>query len=92
MNFKKDHLGFGILLGVLLPVIVHTILFFGLSLFDQQYILKKSTMELTAIVLTVPVFRYYMVNLKAERTGQGMMLVIFAYAIYYMVAHFDILA
>ncbi len=92
MNYKRDHLGFGVLLGVVLPLIVYTVLIFGLSLFDAEYILKESTLELTAIVLTVPIFRYYMVNLKAERTGQGMLLVIFGYAIYFMIRHFGAFA
>ncbi len=92
MNFKKDHLGFGMLLGVVMPLVVYNILFYSLKIFGAQYVLKESTLELTAIVLTVPVFRYYMVNLKAERTGQGMLLVIFGYAIYFMIRHFGIMA
>ncbi len=92
MNFKRDHLGFGMAIGVVLPLVIHTVVFYAMTIFGVQYVLKESTLELTAIVLSVPVFRYYMVNLKAERTGQGMLLVIFGYAIYFMVRHFGVLA
>lgn len=88
MNYKKDNLVFGLVLGLCLPMVVYGILFLVLQMFNYEYVLKRSTMELTAIVLAVPVFRYYMVNLKAEKTGQGMMLVIFGYAMFFVIRHF----
>lgn len=44
------------------------------------YLLKSSTMMLLALFSNLISFRYYMVNLKYDRTGRGILLVTFLYA------------
>jgi uncharacterized membrane protein len=91
MNYKKDHLGFGILLGIVLPLLVYLLLEGIMMLASDAFSIRQSTKELMALVIVLPVFRYYIATLKAERTGQGMMLVIFAYALFFAFRHFNIL-
>jgi hypothetical protein len=82
---KKDNMLLGLILGALLPIITYYLLRFGLSLADQSGVLRPETEYVISLVGVVPAFRYYMVSLKADRTGRGMLLVMFVYAIAYVV-------
>jgi len=87
MNWKKDHLGYGILLGLLVPAIIYAILFTVSPLINIE--LRSSTTELVSIFAALPLFRYFIVNLGAEKTGRGMLLIIFLYAIFFCIREFN---
>lgn len=87
MNWKKDNLGYGVLLGLLVPAVVYGIIHLIISLAGVD--LRTSTIELASIVAAVPLFRYFIINLGAERTGRGMLLIIFVYAIFFCVREFN---
>jgi hypothetical protein len=82
--FKKDNWLLGIALGVLLPVIVYGIILLVLKQLGTtptgNYALKPSTTRLLALFSNFIVFRYYMVNLKYDRTGRGILLATIIYA------------
>ncbi len=80
MIFNKDSALFGLLLGFLIPVICYFIqdnlipLLIGHSFSDKS-------MQLFALVINAPVLRYYLINLKYEATGKGILFITFIYAI-----------
>lgn len=82
--FKKDNLVLGIVLGITIPIITYYLIITGLKLSGNSGVLREDTEYVISLVGVVPIFRYYMVNLKADRTGRGMLLVMFLYAILYI--------
>jgi hypothetical protein len=81
---KKDNWGLGIGLALVLPPLGYLLLWLVLQQFgskpDGSLMLRDSTMMLLALFSNFIVFRYYMVNLKYDRTGRGILLVTFVYA------------
>lgn len=80
MIFNKDSALFGLLLGFLIPIICYFIqdnlipLLIGHSFSDKS-------MQLFALVINAPVLRYYLINLKYEATGKGILFITFIYGI-----------
>ena len=80
MIFNKDSALFGLLLGFLIPIICYFIqdnlipLLIGHSFSDKS-------MQLFALVVNAPVLRYYLINLKYESTGKGILFMTFIYGI-----------
>ncbi len=87
MNWKKDNLGYGILIGLLVPIIIYALLYFVLPLINVE--LRTSTIELTSIIAAVPLFRYFIINLNADKTGRGILVIIFLYAIFFCIREFN---
>ncbi len=84
---KKDHIWLGIVLGILMPIFLYGIIY-GINelicyFFHLYVLLVPSTMYLIAIVSNIFVFRYYMVKIKYDRTGRGILLVTFIYILIY---------
>lgn len=88
MNLKKDHFLYGVLLGVLVPVIIYSLLFLLGKIVDIQ--IRNSTKELVSIFAALPLFRYFIVKLGADKTGRGILLVIFIYAMFFCVREFNL--
>ncbi len=83
---KKDNWALGIIMGLLVPLIVYGIIFTIVRTYgvvDELrgiYMMKQSTMQLIGIFSNLFTFRYYMVNLKYDKTGRGILLATFIYA------------
>jgi hypothetical protein len=89
--FKKDNFVFGLLLGTVIPLIVYTLLeqlvtieIKGVSQprFDQ------ATNLVLSLVANILPFRQYMQKGNYEKTGKGILLMTFVYAMIYMVIKF----
>ena len=82
--FKKDHLAFGAMIGAIIPVIIYALLDLitynsgTVKLFDDR---TKMVLGIAANMLP---FRQYMIKLKFEQTGKGILLVTFIYAFVYL--------
>ncbi len=80
MIFKKDSAILGLCIGIGIPII-----FFVLQQEIIPLILgrsfSESSMQLFALVLNLPFFRYYLMNLKYERTGKGILFATFIYGL-----------
>tara|TARA_B100000902_G_C27229601_1_gene874073 strand:- start:475 stop:747 length:273 start_codon:yes stop_codon:yes gene_type:complete len=80
MFFKHDSPLLGLVLGVIIPII-----FYFFQSYVIPYIIGQSfsstSMELFALVFNLPIFRYYIINLKFEKTAQGILFATFIYAI-----------
>lgn len=76
--FNKNHLGFGVLLGAVIPFIVFLLILY----IDQNFmnngpggiVVPPNIMAFLSIAINLLPFRYYMINLRYERTGRGILL------------------
>jgi hypothetical protein len=88
---KKDNWWLGLGLGILLPAVLYAIIMAILSqwgtISEGVYVLKPSTSQLLALFSNMVIFRYYMVNLKFDKTGRGILLATIAYAAVYFYFH-----
>jgi hypothetical protein len=90
---KKDSWILGIALGVLVPVLVYVIIYFSvryLGSFNESFhfsLVKQSTLQLAGIFVNMFTFRYYMVNLKYDKTGRGILLATFIFAGLFVFMH-----
>ncbi len=84
MTLKKDNWALGIALGVVLPLVFYAIIMLVMiqwgTITEGVYVLKPASIKLLALFSNMISFRYYMVNLKYDKTGRGILLMTFAYA------------
>ena len=81
--FKKDDWTLGILIGLLLPLVFHGLTILALSLWGRTqgllYPPNPQVPGLVGIAANLIAFRYYMVKLKYDRAGRGIILITFLY-------------
>lgn len=88
MNLKKDHFLYGMFLGVVVPLVIYAILMLINTFVNLS--IRQSTMELVSIFAAIPLFRYFIIKLGADKTGRGMLLVIFIYAMIFCIREFNL--
>jgi hypothetical protein len=89
---NRDNFILGVAIGAIAPWILFGILYL-LNILLGQVIIKvpnpplvsTSTLELIAIVVNVMLMRRYMVRLKYDKTGRGLLIMTFVYIIAYFV-------
>lgn len=84
MNFfKKDSMAFGASIGAITPILMY-ILLSAINTVQKGGVAKplfdENTLYVLSIFTNILPFRIYMVNLKMDRTGRGILLVTFIYA------------
>lgn len=87
-KLRSDKLWLGILIGTVIPVVLFGILYLlshYLAPEGKDYIVKLPTLLLISIFSNLFILRYYLVKLKYDRTGRGILLVTFIFAILYFV-------
>lgn len=83
---KKDNMAFGAMLGAIIPVIAY----FLLELLTvtrggvKMPMFSEGTIMVLSIFVNIIPFRQYMVKLKYDKTGRGILLVTFIYAFVYL--------
>ncbi|MCX7696554.1 MAG: hypothetical protein N2Z72_02535 [Bacteroidales bacterium] len=84
--FLKDNFFFGVLLSFLITGITYGLLYLITHVFFARNfpILQPGTMLLIAIAINLIPFRYYLVKLKFDKTGRGIFLVTFIFALFYL--------
>lgn len=79
--FKKDSWILGIALGLIVPAAMYGLLkLLVLTLGDRAldvYFLREEALRLLSIAANLVLFRYYMVSLKFDKTGRGILIVFF---------------
>lgn len=82
---KKDNWLLGIFIGIVLPAIILLLLYLVLNItgitHERLPVLKTENIPLLGIFFNMIVFRYYMVNLKYDKTGRGILLITIIYAV-----------
>ena len=88
---NRDSFIFGLLLGILVPVLSYAILYFGLELielvFAMDWLNERPAIKLISIAVNLLLIRYYFVKLKFELTGRGLLIMTFAFTILYFVIY-----
>lgn len=92
-NFiKKDSFWLGLALGIILPAVCFGILFFLNVTFinheTQKSIFRLTTVIIISIIPNALTLRYYLVTLKADKTGRGILFVTFIFAIIFMIFYY----
>ena len=89
---KKDSFLLGIAIGLVLPAVVFGVLYFINITFPNSAtglpIFKMSTIMILGIVPNALALRYYLVNLKADKTGRGILAITFLHAIVFMIFYY----
>ncbi|HNW71109.1 MAG TPA: hypothetical protein PKI01_11945 [Bacteroidales bacterium] len=89
---KKDSFLLGIVLGVLMPAICFGILYFLNVTFPNKEtgkeIFRLTTVFIVSLIPNAIALRIYLVNLKADRTGKGILFVTFIFAIIFMILYY----
>lgn len=80
--FKQDNMWLGAGIGIAGPVLFF-FAFRWINSFFPAGVLAESTIQLIAICINVLSMRYYLLRVKADRTGRGILLVTFIFAIVY---------
>ncbi len=82
---KKDSWGLGILIGLVVPLLIYGLILLILSPWGYVergiYQLNPEMPFLVAIFFNLLPFRYFMVSLKYDKTGRGILLITFLMAI-----------
>lgn len=85
---KKDSMILGIVMGLLIPVAAFGILY-GLNMLAKGIFhiapLRIPTIVVASIFINALVFRYYLINLKKDLTGRGILLSTFILALVYFI-------
>ena len=80
MIFKHDSPSLGLFVGVTVPIIFYFLQDWGIPrIIGKSF--SSSSMELFALILNLPFFRYYIINLKYEKTAKGILFATFIYAL-----------
>lgn len=91
-KLRRDSIWLGLIIGILFPAILFGILFVistSLAPEGRDYLIKLPTLILVSIFPNLFTLRYYLVKLKYDRTGRGILLITFVYAIAYFVVFFN---
>ncbi|HRY98634.1 MAG TPA: hypothetical protein P5550_06200 [Bacteroidales bacterium] len=86
-KLKNDAYWLGGMLGILLPAMAYGIIR-GIDLIlqrlsGQEQVLEPATMVLISIFVNLFTLRYYLVNLRYDKTGRGILMLTFGLAMVY---------
>ena len=85
---KKDSLILGLAIGIIFPLALFAMLYFLARIFapeGKDYLVQFPTIVLISIFPNLFTLRYYLVKLKFDKTGRGILLVTFVFGILYFV-------
>jgi len=87
---RRDTMLLGILLGIALPVVSFGILYVISTVFapaGKDYLIRLSNVVLVSVFSNLFTLRYYLLKLKLDKTGRGILLVTFVFAIGYFATY-----
>ena len=85
---KKDSLLLGIVIGIVFPAMLFVVLYLLSRVFapaGKDYLVQLPTIELISIFPNLFTLRHYLVKLHFDKTGRGILLVTFVFAILYFI-------
>jgi len=85
--FKRDKFLLGLAIGIIIPAIFYLILYLVdilvLKFAGTHMLARQEYLYLVSIAINLFAIKYYFVNLKYDKTGRGILLVTFLFAIVY---------
>ncbi|HNX06842.1 MAG TPA: hypothetical protein PKL96_04610 [Bacteroidales bacterium] len=91
---KKDSLWFGVVLALVVSGATFGVLYLLNNTVlvnpqnNDQSVFKLSTLYILSLVPNAILLRWYLVNLKADKTGRGILLVTFIFAVVFMIIYY----
>lgn len=80
---NKDSFILGITMGIIIPAIGFGIIYLLNLMIEQMFLrdelLKTGSLQILSIALNALVIRYYLVKMKYDHTGRGVLLITFIY-------------
>lgn len=90
---KKDNFWMGLLIGLLIPAATYALLHFLNLAFKSpaagRPMFRESTLQIIGLVPSAILLRYYLVKLKADKTGKGILFITFVLAIAFFINYLD---
>ncbi len=88
-KLRSDSMIVGAILGIIVPLISFAILY-GIGMIIDEFtgktnVLKIETLALVSVFVNLATLRFYLLKLKYDRTGRGILIVTFVLAIAYFV-------
>lgn len=91
-KLRRDSLGMGILIGFLTPAlifgVIELILFVIESYFEKVAVVDIQKIILLSVIPNLFILRYYLLKLKYDLTGRGILLVSFLIGILFVILEF----
>ncbi|MDR2511373.1 MAG: hypothetical protein LBC89_02730 [Bacteroidales bacterium] len=87
---KKDNIGWGMLVGLLCPSVLLGLLWLLSTFFapeGKSCLIPFPTLLLLSIIPNLFILRYYLLKLQFDRTGRGILLLSFLWAILFFVIY-----
>lgn len=87
-KLRRDSIWLGLIIGFICPVVLFGIIYLlshYLAPEGKEYIVKLPTLILVSIFPNLFTLRYYLVKLKYDRTGRGILLITFLFALLYFI-------
>ena len=92
-TLKKDSWGLGIVIGFVAPSLLFGLLtlinLLTKSTTGHDLLIKSSTVQLISIFVNLFSLRYYLLKLQFDKTGRGILLITFVFAITYFILHLN---
>jgi hypothetical protein len=92
-KFRRDSFWMGLLLGALIPAVIFgflkLIVFFLPHQIQDANVFNFQRMILISIIPNILLLRYYLLKLKYDLTGRGILAVTFVIAIGFVILHFS---
>ena len=89
--FNRDQFLAGILFGILLPAVFYLalrLLDMGVyAIFQTNMVALPEYLYILSLAINLFAIKYYFVNLKYDKTGRGVLIVTFAFALIYFVLY-----
>lgn len=88
-TYKRDSFIFGSIIGLVLPLLAFGVFYIIKHIFFSEMgsdiILTKGKIALISVFINLFPMRYYLVKLKYDKTGRGILLSIFVLGILYFI-------
>jgi hypothetical protein len=75
---NKDHIGAGVIIGIVLPLVLYTIFILGMDM-SGRYVTNavSEKFQLVLIAVNAIIMRQFMIKREQDKTGRGILLVTF---------------
>lgn len=100
-RLRSDSYSMGLLLGFIVPIVLFAILFGGMMVLEHynEFMLMRNPdlnhkmvpkLILVAILPSVFIMRHYLLNLKYDKTGRGILIATFVISIAFVITQFTL--
>lgn len=94
-KLRRDSIGMGVIMGIIVPAVMFGILYAVLVILQHHNpaLPMKTLIPKVILISLIPslfILRYYLLKLKYDRTGRGIVIATFALAIVFVIVQFTL--